>query len=291
MPARADSPSSKAAAPSAATPISATATDLRYQEEVFSDIAVEKDIRYGTAPDLEDQQATALKLDLYRPAEDAESLRPVIIWVHGGGFVKGDKGDNPAAYMSTRFAKMGFVGVSINYRLLEGQGCNAAKGISQACFNAGVEAVHDAQAAVRWLRANAAQYGIDPDRIAIAGESAGGIVAAGVGVASDFAIEESNPGHSSAVRAWVSISGGLPGGIFVDSSDPAGLLFAGTEDRVVPYQWSVETADAMQESGVPVALEALEGEGHVPWAEYGSLFEQESLTFLYDHLDLDGSTR
>ena len=211
---------------------------MRYRAEVFSAVTIEKNIQYGTAPDLEDQHETALKLDLYRPSDDAATRRPAIIWVHGGGFAKGDKGDEPGAYMSKQFAKLGYVAVSINYRLLSGPRCSAAKGLGAACFNAGVEAVRDGQAAVRWLRANADQYGIDVDRIAIAGESAGAIVAAGVGVSSDLATEGSNPGYSSAVRAWVSISGGLPGGIFVDSSDPAGLLFAGTSDYVVPFQWS-----------------------------------------------------
>jgi acetyl esterase/lipase len=285
----ADAPSSGAAAPSAATAVSSDAAAVRYRSEVFSDITVDRDIAYGTAPDLEDQHPTTLTLDLYRPTDEAAVLRPAIIWVHGGGFAKGDKGDNPAAYMSTRFAKMGYVAVSMNYRLLDGPGCSAAHGIAPACFNAGVEAVHDAQTAVRWLRANAGAYGIDVDRIAIAGESAGGIVAAGVGVASDFAVEGSNPGYSSAVHAWVSISGGLPEGIFVDSGDAAGLLFAGTDDKIVPYQWSEQTAEAMEKAGVPAVLERLDGAGHVPWAEYGGLFEQRSSDFLYDHLALDGA--
>jgi acetyl esterase/lipase len=290
LPARADSPQTASAARSAATAVSANATDTRYLDELFS-VVVEEDIEYGTAPALEGAQPTSLTLDLYRPEADAATLRPAIIWVHGGGFAKGDKGDKPAAFMSEQFAKMGYVAASINYRLLDGGGCSAANGVSPDCFRAGVEAVRDAQAAVRWLRANAPRYGIDVERIAIAGESAGGIVAAGVGVSSDLATDGSNPGYSSAVRAWISISGGLPGGIFVDSSDAAGLLFAGTDDNVVPYQWSVETADAMAAAGVPAVLETLPDAGHVPWREYGDFFQQASRGFLYDQLDLSAAPR
>jgi acetyl esterase/lipase len=260
---------------------------LRYREEVFDSVTKAEDIEYATAPDLQDQQATALTLDLYQPKGDTTVSRPAVIWVHGGAFVRGDKGDKLPAYMATYFAKRGYVAVSINYRLLRGPRCSAEGGGTPACFNAAVEAVHDAQAAVRWLRANAAQYGIDVDRIAIAGESAGGIVAAGVGVSSDFATDDSNSGYSSAVRAWVSISGGLPQGIFVDSSDAPGLLFAGTNDKVVPYHWSVETADALTAAGVPTVLKLLEEAGHVPWGEYGDLFEDESVAFLADHLGLE----
>jgi predicted esterase len=265
--------------------------EARYRDRLFSDIAVERDIEYATAPDLQDQRPVSLALDLYRPATDAVTRRPALIWVHGGGFAKGDKTDKRAVTMATQFAQLGYVAVSINYRLLDGPACSAAKGVSPTCFNAGVEAVHDAQAAVRWLRANAVEYGIDVDRIAIAGESAGAIVATGVGVSSDYPGEGNNPEYPSAVRAWVSISGGLPGGIFVDAADPAGLLFAGTEDKTVPYRWSVETADAMLNAGATAVLEPLEGAGHLPWDEYGERFQQESNAFLYTHLDLAWADR
>jgi acetyl esterase/lipase len=193
--------------------------------------------------------------------------------------------------MSAQFAKMGYVAISINYRLLEGPRCSAAQGISAECFTAAVEAVRDAQTAVRWLRAHAEEYRIDADRIAIAGESAGGIVASGVGVASDLAIEGSNPGHSSAVRAWVSISGGLPGGLFVDAGDSPGQLFAGTNDGIVPYQWSVDTAMAMRAAGVPADLQTLQDAGHVPWGEHGARIQEETVAFLYDQLHLEAAAQ
>jgi acetyl esterase/lipase len=263
--------------------------NVRYIAPLFPDVTVDRDLQYGIAPDLEHEHPMALSLDLYRPAVDSAARRPVFIWVHGGGFANGDKANDRDAMMATQFAQRGYVAVSINYRLLDGPGCSADRGIGPRCFNAGVEAVHDAQAAVRWLRANADEYGIDVDRIAVAGESAGAIVAVGVGVASDFPGEGNNPEYPSKVRAWVSISGGLPDGIFVDSTDSPGLLFAGTKDKIVPYEWSVETANAMREAGVTAVLERLEGAGHTPWEEYGELFQGVSRDFLYTQLDLDGA--
>ena len=264
--------------------------DLRYRAEVFQEISVTTDVPYGSAPDL-NNNPTALKLDLYQPVGDAVAKRPAVVWVHGGGFSGGDKAAGPSAILADTFAKLGYVAVSINYRLLAPRRCDAGGEIPPACFSAAVEAVHDAQAAVRWLRAHAETYGIDPDRIGIGGESAGAIAATGVGVAADRAGESGNPDYASNVRGWVSISGGLPGGIFVDATDAPGLLFSGTADRTVPYQWSVDTATAMQNAGVPVVLKTLDGAGHVPWVQYSDLFVEQSEDFFYKFLDLDHAER
>src|SRR5262249_10689779 len=73
---------------------------------------------------------------------------------------------------------------------------------------------------------------------------------------------------------------------FVDSTDAPGLLFSGTADPIVPFSWSAQTASALVNAGVPAFLEPLQGAGHVPWAQYGSLFLSQSDYFLYDFLDL-----
>jgi acetyl esterase/lipase len=259
---------------------------LRYRDPVFSAVTKISDLQYGSAPDLANNPV-ALKLDLYEPAGDTAAERPAVIWVHGGGYFGGDKSLGPAAILSETFAKLGYVAVSINYRLLAPERCDAAGGVAPACFSAAVEAVHDGQAAVRWLRANAAAYHIDPYRIGIGGESAGAITATGVGLSADRPGDSGNPGYRSDVGAWVSISGGVPGGVFVDSSDAPGFLFSGTADTTVPYHWSVETASAMERAGVPVVFKTLEGAGHVPWNQYGDLFESQSDYFFYQYLRLD----
>ena len=263
---------------------------LRYRDEVFSSATTISDLQYGSAPDLA-SHPVALKLDLYEPAGDVATKRPAVIWVHGGGYFAGDKTLGPAAALSAKFARLGYVSVSINYRLFAPGRCDAAGGIAPACFSAAVEAVHDAHAAVRWLRANAVAYRIDPDRIGIGGESAGAITATGVGISADRPGDSGNPGYPSDVGAWVSISGGVPGGIFVDSSDAPGFLLSGTADRTVPYQWSAETANAMDNAGVPVVFKTLEGAGHVPWGQYEDLFESQSDYFFYQFLRLDQAAR
>ena len=261
---------------------------LRYRDAVFADVTVTRDLRYGTAPD-NDGEPVALELDLYEPTGDRVSRRPVVIWAHGGGFSMGDKDNEISVTEANHFARRGYVAVSLGYRLLAPAGCtgnSGGTGPSEECTNAAVAAIHDGQAAVRWLRANAARYRIDPHRIAIGGESAGAILATGVGMLSEAPGGGGNPSQPSYVNGWISISGGVPGGIFADGRDAPGLLFAGTEDRVVPYSWSAETADALRRKGVLAVFKTLEGAGHVPWGQYRNLFLEQSVNFLYHVMDL-----
>jgi hypothetical protein len=85
---------------------------LRYRDEVFPQISVTTDLQYGSAPDL-NNSPVALELDLYQPAGDAVSKRPAVIWVHGGGYSGGDKALGPSAILAAKFARLGYVAVSI----------------------------------------------------------------------------------------------------------------------------------------------------------------------------------
>jgi acetyl esterase/lipase len=264
------------------------AAPLRYRDEVFDNVSRANDLGYGSAPGL-DGSPEALKLDIYQPDGDDATARPALVWVHGGGYSDGDKSEGPSAEMADAFARRGYVTVSINYRLLVPDGCDGNGTVPMECLTAAVAAIHDGQAAVRWLRANAGTYRIDPDRIGIGGESAGAITAVGVGIIADVPGDSGNPGYPSNVNGWVSISGGVPAGVFVTADDAPGFLFSGTADDVVPHEWSVQTADAMQSAGVPVYLNTLEGAGHVPWDKYRDLFETQSDNFFYKFLDVDHS--
>jgi acetyl esterase/lipase len=257
---------------------------LRYRDQVFSNVTVTSNLQYGSAPGL-DGDPVVLRLDLYRPAGDTQTSRPALVWVHGGGFTAGSKTNTVPVDAATTFAKLGYVVVSIDYRLLAPSGCVGNPG-QAACTNAALEAKRDAQAAVRWLRANAGTYGVDPTRIGIAGESAGGITATLVGLFSEDVGGSGNPGFPSTVRGFASIAGGLPNAGFAGRGDAWGLLFHGSADRVVPASWSGATAAAMLEAGVPAWLQVQEGAGHVPWAQYRSLYLEQAGYFFYLALDL-----
>jgi acetyl esterase/lipase len=141
----------------------------------------------------------AEKLDLYLPVAPAKGkLSPAVVWIHGGGWTGGVKTENRAKEICTTLAAAGYVAVSVDYKLGDG---------------AWPTNLHDCKNAVRFLRAHAATYQLDPDRIAVAGGSAGGHLALMVGFTGDRPEFEPAgaatpyPGVSSQVRAVIDLYG------------------------------------------------------------------------------------
>jgi pectinesterase len=135
---------------------------------------------------------TSLKLDVYQPAGNGPF--PAVLIVHGGGWESGDRQmERPLA---RHLAALGFVTVPVDYRLGRGGRFPAA--------------LHDLKSAVRWLRAHAGDYRIDPQRLAAVGGSAGGQLVAVLGASNGVAALEGEVGEragSSAVLAVVDIDG------------------------------------------------------------------------------------
>jgi acetyl esterase/lipase len=131
---------------------------------------------------------TSLRLDLYTPSEASSGL-PTLLYLHGGAWAVGDKSDAVAERLMPIVAN-GFAVARVNYRL-----------IPSVRFPA---PVHDVKAAVRWLRANATEYGLDPDRIAIGGVSAGGHLASLTALTAGDAQLEGNVGDHLGVSSAVS---------------------------------------------------------------------------------------
>lgn len=142
----------------------------------------------------------AEKLDLYLPAPPVPGTppAPAVVWIHGGGWTGGTKNEARAKEICTTLAAAGYVAVSIDYRLGDG---------------AWPTNLHDCKNAVRFLRTHAAEYKLDPNRIAVAGGSAGGHLALMVGLTGDDPAFEPlreatpYPGTSSGVRAIVDLYG------------------------------------------------------------------------------------
>jgi predicted esterase len=255
------------------------ATPLRYRDPVFADVTTTSNVTYGSAVDNSGQTVT-LQLDTYEPTGDTVTARPAIVWVHGGSFCCGDKTSPELVDEATTFSQKGYFNVSINYRLEPG-GCSAAAPTS-TCIIAIQEARADAQTAVRYLRTNAAAYGIDAARIAIGGSSAGAITALQVGFAS-------SEDPTAAVGGAVSLSGAnLLSAI--DSGDAPSLLFHGTADTVVPYQWAVNTWNEALSVGLDSFLTSFPGEGHVPYVQNRTQILDETTNFLWWELDLANAT-
>jgi len=153
-------------------------------------VEVTKDVEYGRVGDI------PLLLDIYIPETPIATPMPVVIWIHGGEFNKGDKSQGLLLRSIKALAEHGFFAVSINYRL---------SGV--APFPAAVE---DSKCAVRWLRANAEKYNIDPNRIGVLGSSAGGHLSMMVGCVDETAGFEGSGGwaeFSSRVQAVCSYYG------------------------------------------------------------------------------------
>lgn len=248
----------------------------RYVDEVFPSVTVASNPVYGQAID-EFGQLETLRLDVYQPSGDTLSERPVVIFVHGGGFTGGSKTSPAAVDYATRMAKRGYVSASINYRLRE----DGYPPEEQA--QVVLDAQHDAQAAVRWFRANAAAYDIDADRISIAGYSAGAVAALFVAYNSADPGDSGNPGYPSTVSAVISVAGNVFDPL-IDAGEPPAMLVHGTADSTVPYSGSTEVVARAAEVGITTELHPFPGEGHSIFDDHMTEITQWSGEFLLNYV-------
>ena len=239
-----------------------------------------KDLEYGKAG------GRAMLLDLYLPEKGDQPL-PLIIWVHGGAWMAGNK-DGPSPAL--RLLVDGYAVAQVGYRLSQ-----------EARFPA---QIHDCKAAVRWLRANATRYNLDPNKFVAWGASAGGHLVALLGTSGGVAELEGNENDlkdSSRVQAVVDwfgptdflhigdaesdihhnapdspesklIGGAIPENkdkaakaspiTYVSKDAPPFLIMHGDRDRTVPFNQSELLYAALKKAGVDVTLVPMKGAGH-----------------------------
>ena len=191
-------------------------------------VKAEKDVVYATLPDTLYGKRD-LHLDLFRP--DKPGKYPALLLIHGGGWRSGNK--SMQVPLAQQIASRGYVTASVEYRLS-----------AEALYPA---AVYDIKAAIRFLRANAKRYQINPDKIAISGSSAGGQLAALIGTTSEvkkFDGTEGNDDISTKIQAIIDMDGILD---FTDPNesakddDPAkrsaGAYWFGATFKEAPEKW------------------------------------------------------
>jgi acetyl esterase/lipase len=229
-----------------------------------------------------------LRLDILRPSDPDKSARPVIVYIHGGGWSGGSKAGAPP--LLAELALRGYYCATIEYRLSQ-----------EARFPAQIQ---DCKTAIRFLRSKAKELGIDPNRIGVWGHSAGGHLAAMLGTTGDIKTFDTGsdwPQFSSRVQAVLDCFGPtdfarmadfpsridhnsaqspesrLLGGpvaekkaevraanpiTYVSKDDSPFLIMHGDSDMLVPLNQSQLLFDALKKAGVDCSLHVIKGGGH-----------------------------
>jgi acetyl esterase/lipase len=257
---------------------------LASQQPAEFKFEIRNDIVYSKVGDRE------LLLDAYLPEKGGPS--PAVLVVHGGAWRMGNR--KQLRGYAEALAKTGFVCFAIDYRLAP-----------EHKFPAQIE---DCRSAVKWMRANAAHYKVDPKKLGAIGYSAGGHLVSLLGTTGEAPTKENG---NVDTRLQVVVAGGAPtdfrwfpdkgkwceflmGGTldtvpekffaasssaFVDKDDPPTFFFNGTEDTLVPLPWSQSCFGALKAAGVKAEFHKIEGAGHMQAA-----MDQEALEKAYEFL-------
>ena len=147
-------------------------TPVKFKDFVFEAVKVQKDLLYRANAGSSTKQKYN-RFDFYEPAGDSTGRRPLIIWLHGGGFKFGKKTSGGLPLWGKTFARRGYACAAINYRLSKKHPLKNFADLVEACATA----VEDASQAIQYFKQHAATYRIDTTRIVLGGNSAGGMIA------------------------------------------------------------------------------------------------------------------
>ncbi len=237
----------------------------------------------------------SLKLDVYSPDNDAEN-RPLIMFIHGGGFRGGSKQQEDIVNIAHYYASRGWVFISVAYRKMGKIGTVPQKWIDYIPnlppdeepeqFLAMYPAHRDAKAAMRWIMANKDTYKINADYVTVGGASAGAVTAITLGVSNledyrneinttqDPTLATTNLDETYQIKTIIDFWGSKVGldaleAIYghqrFDSSNPPMLIVHGTNDSTVPFTAAEDLKAIYESTGVAFEFYPLEGKGHKAW--------------------------
>ncbi len=310
----------------------------RYQEECFN-VKIVKDVEYGKAqgfwtsyPTTDEanylkvlsdgigssfkKKELSLRMDVYLPQEDTLTKRPLLIMIHGGAFYIGDKASQAFQKWCTHFASLGYVTVSLNYRL----GFRLSK---QSIERTGYNAVQDAHAATRYLVSHRNDYGIDTSLIFVGGSSAGGITSLNLAFmrnntrpkssygklfTDDLGNLESSGNKIKAnfrIKAVANMWGAVNDLKQIENSRTSIISFHGDADQIVPYDNGYPFSDIKgpvgemffermygsasihrkaKQLGLREEMYTLKGMGHGPYEDKNGKLTPV-FNFIQDHMD------
>jgi acetyl esterase/lipase len=225
---------------------------LHIVDSLISKLKVEKNILYN-------KTGRPLLLDIYYPQKLNKKKMPTVVWIHGGGLTnaKLTKDYDIVRWGAAETALNGFIAVSIDYRL-----------VTEIPLPACIE---DCFTAIRFLKANAKKYHIDPKRIGVVGESSGGYLSSFVTYAGDD--------HSFITNDWKKYPDHVKCGViwygytkhpnstynvldYISTNDPPSLLIHGQDDKIVPLQNSYDMQKKCEEKGLTVDLKVIPNADH-----------------------------
>ena len=270
----------------------------------FPEVTVTYDLPYGANVNVfgvEEQ----LVFDLYQPAGDVATDRPLVVLAHGGFFLGGANDGEDVVPLAQDLARMGYVVASMSYRL----GVTNILDLQGELTRAVWRGVHDSRAAVRYFRKSVAEsgnpYGIDADRIFLGGVSAGGFIAlhhayvdevaespAAIdaqqpGMGGGLEGESGSPGYSSEVAGIFNICGAIRDADWLAAGDIPLVSVHGTADMTVPYgtgtvslmgfpvievDGSSVVHDQAEALGLDHCFVPIEGADHVPHLTDGAAY-------------------
>lgn len=214
------------------------------EDKPFSAIYTER------LPQLADTNVIPLCMDIYEPEDHSDAMRPLIVLIHGGAFYNGDKQDETYVKWCRHYASLGYVAVSVNYRM-------GFLPYKNAIDCAGYRATQDVNAAIRYLLHHADTYRINPDWIFTWGTSAGGITALNVAfmkdgnrpksVLQEGKIAKLNPKFTETfkIKAVANMWGAVHDTCILANSRIPVISFHGDADGIVPYGYGLPFKNMM----------------------------------------------
>ena len=246
---------------------------IRYRDPLYNSVTTDNNIHYYTPADSSANLRQYLA-DVYEPENDSSLLRPLIIWLHGGGFKYGNKKTGGIPLWCREFAKRGYVCVAINYSLSKKRPLKRFPDLVEGC----ADAINNLQLAIDFFKQNRNKYRIDTNMIIAAGNSAGAITALHAVYSSPYELMHlinrpgadtlstvHNPAHIAAI---VSFWGALFDSSWLKNAKVPIVLVHGTKDKIVrfdhkgPINGSLAIHRAADSLGIANDLSVFPGFGH-----------------------------